>query len=407
MRHDLVAGSTHRDVRLARVALLALALSPVALLLRSPGAGDVGLWLDWLAKARGLGVVRAYQQTAIDYPPGSQVLLWVTGESFPWLGQLDQLKVLLVAGLLASALVLGLWFASVNAATVMIASFTISAIGLGYLDILWAPALVLSLWALQRGRLGAFGALFAVACTIKWQPLVLAPVFLLYIVLTKDSAIVATAPLRRLIRTLLPAALVGIVALLLFNPVTVLKSLAGASMHGLMSGNALNLPWLFGALDQDLGSAIAYVSIDDVPGWMPLACRVLALASYAVVLLAFWRGGRTFGRALVAGVLMSLAYFAFNIGVHENHLFLPCLLAVIGVFLLPAYREAFLVVIVMAQVNLLIFYGVTGVQLIDRVAMGFDLTIPLAVLFLGSIAVIAMSLGRFLVSPGEADGPTQ
>ena len=52
---------------------------------------------------------------------------------------------------------------------------------LGYSDIYFAPALILSLWMLKEGRWLWFSLSFAVGALIKWQPMIIAPFCLLYI----------------------------------------------------------------------------------------------------------------------------------------------------------------------------------------------------------------------------------
>src|SRR5262249_40600305 len=79
-------------------------------------------------------------------------------------------------------------------------------------------------------------------------------------------------------------------------------------------------------------------------------------------------------------ILGYLAYFTFNVGVHENHLFLPIIL---GLFLAAqnrSYLPLALATALIANLNLLVFYGIDGKGLpFDRV-VGIDLSVVLAVL---------------------------
>jgi hypothetical protein len=153
----------------------------------------------------------------------------------------------------------------------------------------------------------------------------------------------------------------------------------------LLSGNALNLGWLLTALHRgslDDGKQVTYVFSSDVASWMPILTRCLFALAMLVILYAFWRGARTVEQLLAASIVGVIAYFSFNTGVHENHLFLACLLSVIGLWLLPALRTVFLIVIAITQVNLIVFYGLTGKLHYSRVLGGIDATIPLAALTL-------------------------
>ena len=78
---------------------------------------------------------------------------------------------------------------------------------------------------------------------------------------------------------------------------------------------------------------------------------------------------------------------------HENHLFLACILSVIGLWFLPRHRIEMVIVIVVTQVNLVAFYGVTGTLGSSRTFAELDVTIPLAlVVWLACLFVITRML---------------
>jgi hypothetical protein len=94
-----------------------------------------------------------------------------------------------------------------------------------------------------------------------------------------------------------------------------------------------------------------------------------------------------------------LAYFTFNTGVHENHLFLACLL--LG---LLAHRERttlpdLAVWAALLNINMVVFYGLDGRGLpFSPVVGGLDLTLPLALLavllFVGFFARVRAAARR-------------
>ena len=72
-----------------------------------------------------------------------------------------------------------------------------------------------------------------------------------------------------------------------------------------------------------------------------------------------------------------LAYFSFNTGVHENHLFLICCLAWILVFLEASQLMRCVNFSIAANANLFLFYGVFG-QRVNPVIAGLDITLLFA-----------------------------
>ena len=150
----------------------------------------------------------------------------------------------------------------------------------------------------------------------------------------------------------------------------------------MFSGTALNLGWLLTALHfgSHDGGEVTYAFVSDLPSWMPILCRCLYALAMLAILIALWRGAGTFEQLLAASIASVVAYFAFNSGVHENHLFIACLLSVIGLWLLPSLRTALLIVIAISQAALIAFYGLTGQLGYSRAIGGIDYTIPLAAL---------------------------
>jgi hypothetical protein len=70
-----------------------------------------------------------------------------------------------------------------------------------------------------------------------------------------------------------------------------------------------------------------------------------------------------------------LSYFIFNIGVHENHLFMATILAVLAAALAPDKRWRAVLVIGLSNLNLIAFYGFTGSPLPFSPVVGADISI--------------------------------
>src|SRR5438552_18616184 len=56
-----------------------------------------------------------------------------------------------------------------------------NSVALGYLDIYFAPFLIAAFFCLQRGHFTIGVVLFAISCSIKWQPLLIAPFICIYV----------------------------------------------------------------------------------------------------------------------------------------------------------------------------------------------------------------------------------
>jgi hypothetical protein len=91
---------------------------------------------------------------------------------------------------------------------------------------------------------------------------------------------------------------------------------------------------------------------------------------------------KTFCSCLLFSIVGLLTYVIWNSGVHENHLFVAVILAYM-LMLHERTREHWAIVTILAvmfNINLFVFYGVTGTELQPRV-VGVDLSIILAMLY--------------------------
>jgi hypothetical protein len=387
--------------------LLVLVCAASSLLLRG-GSGDVLVFGVWLRRAQSLGLTESYSHVSTDYPPGSVSLLLLSSAVFS-ASTFWSIKLLVGVFLLGTGVIAGLWLRDITAATVMVAALAVNAAALGYLDVVYGVPLLLAMWALQKECFALFSFSFATACLIKWQPVILIPLLIVFL-LRKVVDERGSLNVRRIAAAVLPGLSVCVAVGLAFGVRQVTHALRLALTAPYLSGNALNLGWLLTALHRGSlgdGTKVTYVYSRDVASWMPILTRCLFALAMLVVLAAFWRGSRTFEQLLAASIAGLLAYFLFNTGVHENHLFLACLLSVVGLWLLPlVLRTPLLIVIAMTQVNLVAFYGLTGTLDYSRMLGGIDATIPLAGLTLlaGCFVVIRM-LPYLAADPGLVSSP--
>src|SRR5262245_2085404 len=120
-----------------------------ASLLYSPGTADVGIWRDWISNARAHGVVGGYQSNMADYPPFAAVILTGADRVLqPFgIGWFGVVKLSILALLSLTTLVTWAWTRSPWMAATMHASLLLNSLMLGFLDVYFAPTLILSLWA--------------------------------------------------------------------------------------------------------------------------------------------------------------------------------------------------------------------------------------------------------------------
>jgi hypothetical protein len=258
---------------------------------------------------------------------------------------------------------------------------------LGYYDVIYLPFLLIALWYAMDGRWGLAGAALAIAGLVKWQPLILAPVFGL-------GMLRASRPLPRVLRDAAPALIVVAIVLGLFGLEPTWQAFRMALHDGYLSGQAVNAGWFvswvleaagFGGhhlmpdgsvntIFQDTGAANPALGPDAIAR---TALRMIFWGSYLSVLVVFVSGRATPAAFIRAALAASLAQFTWNAGVHENHLFVPMIVAYVGwaagaVPLFYVWAIASLAVF-----NMVAFYGTSDGPGFSRVA-GIDGTVLLA-----------------------------
>jgi hypothetical protein len=226
-----------------------------------------------------------------------------------------------------------------------------------------------------------------VSCLIKWQPVIVAPFLLLHALslskgYRKDWRVIGGVWLR----LIAPALGVILLAVATFGYQPIAASLHDALNHTFLSGNALNFNWivtyLLRALHPDrygamVNGIVSYIGIDPSAGWV----SAIKLTFVLFYLGAFWRlfKMRTSFRGVIECSLAGyLSYFIFNIGVHENHLFLATILAAIGATLARDKRLRAILIVALSNLNLITFYGLTGAAFSFSPVVGIDVSLIFA-----------------------------
>jgi hypothetical protein len=377
--------------RVEEWSLLILTVLVALSFLRAEGSPDVPTFLVWTRRALQLGLVQGYAGITIDYPPLSLVLLHASALLSRSVGLtlFLGLKVSLLLALLLTGLVFRRGFGPLPLTLGVVAVLIPCSVSLGYLDVYYAPLLLLALFALREGRWGAFGFCYSAACLVKWQPLVLGPFLFAYVWKQGPQAF------RRALGF---AAVPMVILFLLFGPEMLHAFLRALSDRGL-SSNALNLWWLvthalhatwpavFGPLQ---GGTAGHIYSPYGAFLQIVVLRLPFLLSFAAVFISLWRREARFPLLLSHALVGYLAYFMLATGVHENHLFVPVLLAAV-----MAARDGegrrFLIWASVFNANLWVFYGASGRMPVGRV-LGLDLALPLSVLNLWFFALALTAL---------------
>lgn len=376
--------------------LFLLACLLPALFLRVPGTGDMGIWAQWMQDIDRLGFVGGYAAIADVQPPLNSVFLGIVSWASHLLGwdPLFGVKVSTLLALWTTGALVAYGFRSWLAGAAVVLACTLS-VGLGYLDIYYAPFLVLALLSLRSGRVAWFAFWFAIAAMVKAQPLILAPFLLVCAlyqpVLRPDGHLSWRRILSQLVA---PAAVVLVPLAVLYGPSMVAAMGYAAGGHYL-NGHAFNLAMLLNyvanvAAPTGIGAPGLTDGLLSLIPPQPLSAplRVLFLGTYGLALWAYIRRrDPSFRTLLESSALGFLCYFTLNSGVHENHLFVFVLLLALLATEVPAYRAWFAAFAVLAIVNLVLFYGLTGTGPgFVRTIGGLDIAVVFAMVTLACAA---------------------
>ena len=417
---DSRVGLLTRARALGLVLLVAGVLSSTVLA-TAPGTFDVTDprrgFLVWMDDVVILGPVEGYRYNPYDYPPGTKTLLGLAGTigDAAGISRPNSLKLLLLGFQALTALVAFALTGNLLLTGAIWMCTTLSAIGQGYLDIMYAPFLVASLVGLLRNRaLQAWGFLL-VCCTIKPQPLVLLPFYAVHLLGfggLKDLKRVAGDSRTWAFGIWTAIAILALVVTFGRTETgqwAVVQAVQKATAHKELSGNAMNVPWIGSYVYQvskyrELGAARERDSTWRNP------IKVVAAAVVAWILWLQIRLPKTPHAVLLSLLAGYLAYFTFNAGVHENHLFIAMILGLFLVTQAGHARNAWtrttelwlgLGIVAFAHVNPLLFYGWRGG---DRAPTllggpeGLDISVPLAII---SVVLFAATVRCLRASGGN------
>jgi len=339
------------------------------------------------------GLVGGFVHSGTDYPPLALIILATVARCADAFGiaVFLALKWSLFIFLLATAASF-YWFSRNLILTAALElSLILNSVALGYLDIYFAPFLIAAFFCLQRGHFKIGVLMFAISCSIKWQPLLIAPFVCIYVMAAAGEGLSGRdKAYRRIIPFIIAALVVVLPMVMIFGAGAIINSLQSAmTRHNFISGYALNFGWLhtwalhlwapekYGSLQN---GEVGLIQTRDALLMLPE--KILFYLSYAAILIAFALQKKTFRRLIVYSMLGYLSYFLFNTGVHENHLFPIACLAWILVFIDSSQLVRAINFSIAANINLFVFFGVFG-QRVPCVIAGVDITLVFALMNIG------------------------
>lgn len=374
--------------------VFAFVVAITAAFVGSHGTCDMDVWLRWAEKAADFGIVRGYRAIGEDYPPFCVALL----RTFVRIGAACEasperaIKASIVGALALTSFVHFRIYRNATTTLATHVALLLGSAGLAYLDIYYAPLLLITFWALRAERWTIASLSFVVAFLIKWQPVIIAPFVALHFLRIERLSDFRTIPYRRVaLEVLLPVSLLfaSVVAVFGWSPIR--GAFGAASHHNYLSANALNANWVmthavrafwphrFGPLvDGRCDLVLTELRSLVLPG------KIAFVALYGATLIAYARKPKTVRNLVVCSMIGFLTYFVFNIGVHENHAFMPCLLAMVWMSEEPSAARPAFVVAAMYNLNVFLFYGFDGEMRYGRTIAGLDIALPMAVMYVAA-----------------------
>jgi len=326
------------------------------------GTSDVNTFYRWSIVLQQQGIFGGYG-TIRDYPPLGPALLRAAAAAGRYFGVdfLLSLKGILALAEAASSAIVLWWLRSAPLALLMYVCIAPFGVLLGYIDALYVPPLLACLILAERRRFAVSMLCLAVASSIKWQPIILAPGLLAYVFSQCGGW-------RDALRQLTIPATYAACILLMFGSVNVFMALFGAVREPIFSGNAINLDWILSyALEAgQIGmhrllptGEVAYIE-PHLPHLLAPLSKLAFFSAYGLSLALFLRSDRSFRDLLICCLTGYICYFMFNTGVHENHLFIGVVLALLAYGIGCIDPMILLPIVILGVINPILFYGLDG-----------------------------------------------
>lgn len=354
----------------------------------SPGTGDMNIWSAWLDYAKQYGMREGFRMQGDMYPPFAIILQAAMQKIWPGLSNFVVLRLTNTLYLFLSALVIHMLYKDAQVTLIFFWGFILSA-NLGYLDIEMVPFMILAFYFMSKEKYVLSGIFFSLLCLIKFQPLIIFPFIFIYFVDVldaKEKKFKLHISIKNILQMSIPAILIGGGVLLIYRK-ALIKALYRALFDSgyVISPNGLNLGWiiqywikkyhadLFGPLD---GGWIGIVW--NAPASY-LSFKYIFIVIYAVAaIVMLLHRQKDYVLLLKCSLVGYTAYYVYNCGVHENHLFVGMILMMLLYIKEPTKNNYYRMIMynVIFNINLFVFYVIGFSRVINGV---LDPTLILAI----------------------------
>ena len=321
----------------------------------SSGSNDVfvrqHLWVD---NMQILGWKLGYELSRVDYPPLGLIILYYVAkvDKYTILTYGQSWHLMILGGMVGSLIAYYKMTRSYLLGLFALFVFLIVSIDFGYTDIVFLPFFIFSLFFLMKKKYFLSGLAFFLSVSIKWQPLILLPVFVIYLLnINKISFKIRKKNILSFLSFMAALVLIYVPQHLIFGK-EVIISLLRATGWNTLTGNALNLGWILYYLNNSFFK-------------LPLMYLINSLLwifylFYFILLLKFIYTKKTFYNFLYCLFVAALGYFVLNKGVHENHLFLAVSILPLIYNMMKNNIVQMIYWTAALNINIFVFYGFYG-----------------------------------------------
>ncbi len=286
----------------------------------------------------------------------------------------------------------------VNKLLIILTTFSlmIQTQGFADLNIYVIPTLIAATAFLFKKNYFLSGLFFGLTISIKWQPIILLPLFCATIFNLKKLFPISAKNLFSFFIgfLLIPITVWMLVFIQPGGSYTMGRSF-NFILHGAaaLSGQALNLNWIATYLLHII-EPVKYTSLTELGGlnrqietlFAPFFLQgYLFILATGIILTRYWlfikKGVHNF---LNAALMIFFSHQILNKSAYEKHLFYTVFFMLFIYLLRPTQGNRKLLILfdIMTVMNLIFFYGFTGTKDINRLFFGFDITIAFSIYYI-------------------------
>lgn len=352
-----------------------------------PGAYDVNYWMKWMGNISKFGLIKGYIANNDMYPPFATGVFYLIIKLSRMIG-IDQFlcfKLTLFMFLISTSIMIFIWTKNLLISISSQLIFSLISMSLGYIDILTAPFILLSLFSLQKKRYLLFTFFYFVNVMIKWQGLIMVPFILVYLLNISSFKEIKTIDWKKILNKIaLPSIILLILTFLVFS-YEVYYAFSRALNNNFLS-DTINFNWIVTRGLYLIGNyKLSYGVMEAITikkgGEIDLVMSATFWLLYISCLISFIKDEKNFLNLLKYSVVGYFAYFLFNIGIHENHLFVAALLSLVIIAFDPKYLGLTIGINLILNICLFFWFEVDGKQdFIDGIFLT-EISVILALLF--------------------------